>query len=158
FFWPDMGVTLYFTVVTVLLETLLGLVFALVMHRSFRGRGLMRASVLVPWAIPTVISAKMWALMWNDQLGVINGVLQQLNIINSPTVGLAPANAALPAIFITDVWKTAPFMALLILAGLQTISGDLYEAAKIDGATGLQAFWRVTLPLLRPALVVALIF
>jgi ABC-type sugar transport system permease subunit len=158
FFWPDMGVTLYFTVVTVLLETLLGLVFALVMHRSFRGRGLMRAAVLVPWAIPTVISAKMWALMWNDQLGVINGVLQQLNLIKSPIVWLATANTALPAIFITDVWKTAPFMALLLLAGLQTISGDLYEAAKIDGATGIQAFWRITWPLLRPALLVALIF
>lgn len=157
YFWPDMGVTVYFTIATVVLETALGMAFALVMHRSFRGRGLMRAAVLVPWAIPTVISAKMWAFMWNDQEGVINGVLQQLHIIKSPIVWLASANTALPAIIITDVWKTAPFMALL-LAGLQTISEDLYEAAKIDGATGLQAFWRVTLPLLRPALVVALIF
>jgi len=157
-FWPDMWVTVYFSVVSVLLETLVGLVFALVMNRAFRGRGLLRAAILVPFAIPTVISAKMWALMWNDQEGVINGVLLQLHIINAPIVWLANASTAMPAIIFTDVWKTAPFMALLLLAGLQNISADLYEAAKIDGATGLQAFLRITLPLLRPALLVALIF
>ena len=160
YFWPDIGVTVYFTVATVLLETALGMVFALVMHRSFRGRGFMRASVLVPWAIPTVISAKMWQWMWNDQLGVINGVLQALHLQSpkNPVVWLSDPSTAMPAIIITDVWKTTPFMALLLLAGLQTISEDLYEAGRIDGATGWQAFWRITFPLLRPALLVALIF
>ncbi len=158
FFWPDMGTTAYFTVATVVLETVLGMVFALVMHRKFRGRGLMRAAVLVPYAIPTVISAKMWQWMWNDQLGVINGILQSLHIIKTPIVWLASSTTAIPAIILTDVWKTTPFIALLLLAGLQTISEDLYEAARIDGATGWQAFWRITLPLLRPALMVALIF
>lgn len=160
FFWPDIWTTVQFTVATVLVETILGMVFALVMHRSFKGRGIMRAAVLVPWAIPTVISAKMWQWMWNDQLGVINGVLEQLHLMkaSAPLVWLASPSTAVPAIIITDVWKTTPFMALLLLAGLQTISGDIYEAAKIDGATGWQAFWRVTLPLVRPALLVALIF
>jgi ABC-type sugar transport system permease subunit len=100
----------------------------------------------------------MWQWMWNDQQGVINALLMKLHIISSPVVWLANPSTAMPAIIITDVWKTAPFMALLLLAGLQTIPEDLYEAAKIDGATGIQAFLRVTFPLLRPALVVALIF
>ena len=158
FFWPDIRFTLTFTAATVILETVLGLVFALVLHKSFPGRGLMRAAMLVPWAIPTVISARMWSWMWNDQEGVINGVLQRLHIINTPIVWLAEPSTSVPAIIITDVWKTTPFMALLILAGLQTIPDDLYEAARIDGATGVQAFLHVTLPLLRPALLVALIF
>lgn len=158
FFWPDIQVTVVFTAVTVALETALGLVFALVLHKAFPGRGVMRAAMLVPWAIPTVISARMWAWMWNDQLGIINGILQRLHIISKPVVWLAEPSTALPAIIITDVWKTAPFMALLLLAGLQTIPEDLYEAARIDGATGVGAFLHVTLPLLRPALLVALIF
>ena len=158
YFWPDISTTLIFTVATVLLETALGMVFALVLHRQFRGRGLMRAATLVPWAIPTVISAKMWQWMWDDQEGVINGILTRLHIVQSPVVWLAEASTAMPAIIITDVWKTTPFMALLLLAGLQTIPEDLYEAARIDGSTGLQAFLHVTLPLLRPALLVALIF
>ncbi len=158
YFWPDMQVTVVFTVITVLLETALGLVFALVLHKSFPGRGLMRAAMLVPWAVPTVISARMWSWMWNDQEGVINAILQKLHIISSPVVWLAEPSTAMPAIIITDVWKTTPFMALLILAGLQTIPEDLYEAARIDGATGVGAFLHVTLPLLRPALLVALIF
>jgi len=158
YFWPDISTTLIFTVATVLLETALGMVFALVLHRQFRGRGLMRAATLVPWAIPTVISAKMWQWMWDDQEGVINGILTRLHIVQSPVVWLAEASTAMPAIIITDVWKTTPFMALLLLAGLQTIPEDLYEAARIDGSTGLQAFLHVTLPLLRPSIVVACIF
>jgi ABC-type sugar transport system permease subunit len=118
----------------------------------------MRAAMLAPWAIPTVISARMWTWMWNDQQGVINALLQGLHIIKNPVVWLAEPSTAIPAIIITDVWKTTPFMALLLLAGLQTISDDLYEAARIDGATGFQAFISITLPLLRPALMVALIF
>lgn len=157
-FWSDLWTTLYFTIATVAIETVLGLVFALVIHRKFPGRGLMRAAVLVPWAIPTIITAQIWKWMWNDQLGVINAILQQLHILRTSVVWLGNPATSLPAIIITDVWKTTPFMALLILAGLQVISDDLYEAARIDGASAWQAFWSVTLPLLRPSLTVALIF
>ncbi len=151
--------TIVFTVSSVALETILGLAVALVIHSNFQGRGLVRTAILVPWAIPTVVSAQMWAWMFNDVFGVINDFLVvQLGILPQKVAWLANPTTAMAAIVFVDVWKTTPFMALLLLAGLQVISDDLYEAARVDGANRWQSFWRITLPLLKPALLVALVF
>ncbi|GAA6748802.1 carbohydrate ABC transporter permease [Thermus brockianus] len=150
--------TLKFTVISVGLETLLGLAIALVIHSNFRGRGLVRAAILIPWAIPTVVSAKMWQWMLHDVYGVVNVLGVKLGLLSQKVAFLARPELILPSIIAVDVWKTTPFMALLLLAGLQLIPEELYEAASIDGATRWQQFWTITLPLLTPALVVALIF
>ncbi|WP_026234711.1 carbohydrate ABC transporter permease [Calidithermus timidus] len=159
---PDFRVafwnTLKFTFWSVSLETILGLAIALIVHSNFKGRGLVRTAILIPWAIPTVVSAKMWQWMLNDIYGVINVIGTKLGILSSKVAFLANPNLVLPAIIAVDVWKTTPFMALLLLAGLQLIPSDIYEAADIDGASKWQQFWTLTLPLLTPALVVALIF
>jgi trehalose/maltose transport system permease protein len=151
--------TVIFTVSSVLLETLLGLAIALVIHSNFRGRGGVRTAMLVPWAIPTVVSASMWQWMYHDVFGVINDILvNQLHILDEKVAWLANPATALPAIIAVDVWKTTPFMALLLLAGLQLIPTDVYEASTVDGASKVQQFFQITLPLLKPALLVALIF
>ncbi|MGK0619717.1 carbohydrate ABC transporter permease [Meiothermus cerbereus] len=150
--------TLRFTVASVFLETVLGLAIALVIHSNFRGRGIVRAAILIPWAIPTVVSAKMWQWMLNDIYGVINVILINTGLVANKIAFLANPNTVLWAMVAVDVWKTTPFMALLLLAGLQLIPSDIYEAADIDGASRWQQFWTLTLPLLTPALVVALIF
>jgi trehalose/maltose transport system permease protein len=151
--------TLTFTVFSVFFEMLLGLIVALVINSNFKGRGLMRTAMLIPWAIPTVVSARMWQWMYNDVFGVVNDLLvTRLGILDQKIAWLANPSIALPAIIAVDVWKTTPFVALLLLAGLQVIPGDVYEAAVVDGANRWQQFWRITLPLLRPALVVTLIF
>lgn len=144
--------TLIFTVISVSLETVIGLGMALAMHRAFRGQGLLRTVVLVPWAVLTVVTAVMWRTMFVSPYGFINTVL------GTHTVWLGQTPYALIIIILADVWKTAPFMALLLLAGLQVIPEDIYEAARVDGATAWQRFTRITMPLLRPALLVALIF
>jgi trehalose/maltose transport system permease protein len=140
------------------IETVLGLVVALVLHREFRGRGLVRAAVLIPWAIPTIVSAKMWSWMLNDQFGIVNHMLISLGVIDHPLAWTADPKLLLTSVVIVDVWKTTPFMALLILAGLQMLPKECYEAAQVDGVHPLKVFWRVTLPLIRPALMVAVIF
>jgi trehalose/maltose transport system permease protein len=150
--------TLKFTLISVSLETVLGLAIALIVHSSFRGRGLVHTAILIPWAIPTVVSAKMWQWMLHDVYGVINVLGVKLGILSQKVAFLARPELILPAIIAVDVWKTTPFMALLLLAGLQLIPEELYEAASIDGASRWQQFWSITLPLLTPALVVALIF
>ena len=150
--------TLKFTVVSVSLETVLGLAIALIFHSNLRGRGLVRTAILIPWAIPTVVSAKMWQWMLNDVYGVINVLGVKLGLLSQKVAFLARPELLLPSIIAVDVWKTTPFMALLLLAGLQMIPEELYEAASIDGASRWQQFWSITLPLLTPALVVALIF
>ena len=150
--------TLKFTVVSVSLETVLGLAIALIIHSNFRGRGLVRTAILIPWAIPTVVSAKMWQWMLNDVSCVINVLGVKLGLLSQKVAFLARPELLLPSIIAVDVWKTTPFMALLLLAGLQMIPEELYEAASIDGASRWQQFWSITLPLLTPALVVALIF
>ena len=150
--WGAVGNTMKFTIVSVALETVLGMVIALVVNSAFKGRSLMRTAMLIPWAIPTVVSAQMWAYMYNDNFGLIGrGVLGGV----SP---LADSGTAIWALIAVDVWKTTSFMALLILAGLQSLPSDMYEAADMDGASKWTQFWRMTLPLLRPALLVALIF
>jgi trehalose/maltose transport system permease protein len=156
--WNAVWNTLKFTVLSVSIETALGLVVALVLNAQFPGRGLVRAAILIPWAIPTIVSAKMWAWMLNDQFGILNDMLIGLGLIGEKIAWTASPDTAMIAVLIVDVWKTTPFMALLILAGLQMVPGDIYEAAKIDGVHPVRVFWRVTLPLIRPALMVAVIF
>ncbi|MBB4123834.1 MULTISPECIES: carbohydrate ABC transporter permease [Martelella] len=156
--WQAVWNTLRFAFVSVAFETVFGTVIALVLNRKFAGRGVVRAAVLIPWAIPTVVSAKMWGWMLNDQFGIINDVLLNLHLISTPIAWTASPDTAMIAVLIVDIWKTTPFMALLVLAGLQMIPGDIYEAAYIDGVSPLKVFWRITLPLVRPALMVAVIF
>jgi multiple sugar transport system permease protein len=150
-FYSALFNTVFLTVVTVVVELVLGMVFALVMNGAFAGRGLLRASVLVPWSIPTAVTAKLWAFMFATA-GVANGILHT-NIIWG-----SGAWSSRFAVAIADIWKTTPFMALLILAGLQIIPDEVYEAAKVDGANAWQRFTQITLPLVRPAVMVALLF
>ena len=150
--------TIKFTLITVSFEFVLGLIIALVVNSSFKGRGAMRAVMLVPWAIPTVVAAKMWQWMLDDVFGVINDILMKLHIISHPHAWISDPATSLAAVSAVDIWKTTPFVALLLLAGLQVIPRDLYEAASVDGANQLQQFWRITLPLLLPAILVTLVF
>jgi multiple sugar transport system permease protein len=150
--WASLSHTLIFTVTSVALELFIGLAMALAMHAAFKGQGLLRTVVLVPWAVLTVVTAVMWRTMFVSPYGFVN------TLLGTDTVWLGSEPQALIVIIIADVWKTAPFMALLILAGLQVIPGEVYEAAKVDGATTWQRFTRITLPLLTPAILVALIF
>jgi ABC-type sugar transport system permease subunit len=150
--------TAFFAVTSVSLELLIGLWLALALNRAFRFRGLVRAAVLVPWAIPTVVSALLWRFMFEGQSGIVNAALVGAGIVREPLVWLVDPRAAWIPIILADVWKTTPFVALLLLAGLQNIDSSLYEAARIDGASAWRQFRYVTLPLLKPALLVALIF
>ncbi len=154
-----MWVTIRFVVGSVSLELLIGLFMALTVNSGFRGRGFMRAVMLVPWAIPTVISARLWELMLKDTTaGIINRLLMDVNLLDRPSAWLAQPDLQIPSAILIDVWKTSPFMALLLLAGLQTIPTDLYEAAAVDGANKVRQFFNITLPLLRPTIAVALVF
>jgi trehalose/maltose transport system permease protein len=158
-FLNSIGNTLRFSVASVVLELTLGLIIAMAVNSSFKGRGLMRAAMLVPWAIPTVISAVLWQVMLRgDQTGIFNKLLMDLGLLSKPQQWFAPNGPWMSSIIAVDVWKTAPFMALLLLAGLQVIPGDLYEAASVDGASKIRQFVSITLPLLRPTIAVALIF
>jgi ABC-type sugar transport system permease subunit len=149
--------TLIFIAVTIPLELLFGLGIALVLNEMFHGRGLLRAVVLIPWAIPTVVASQMWRFIFNDRYGLVNFVLfgADTSIYWAP---LAHPHSALGAVMVAEIWKTTPFAALIILAGLQSIPDDLYEAASVDGATPWQKFRHLTLPLLKPALLLALLF
>jgi multiple sugar transport system permease protein len=148
--------TVIFTVVSVTLEFIFGLAIALAVNRAFRGRGLVRAAILVPWAFPTVISAVMWRLMFQPGIGIFQYVAESIGIISRPV--LSDPTALLIAAILIDVWKTTPFMALLLLAGLQVIPGEVYEAARVDGANVRQRFFQITLPLLKGAILVAVLF
>ena len=150
-FWNAFWNTTAITIVCVIAETVIGVAMALIMAKAFRGKGLVRAGILVPWAIPTIVSALMWKLIF-DEAGVMN------KILGTQILWLADNTPAFWAVFIADVWKTAPFIGLLTLAGLQTIPAEVYEAAKVDGATTWQQFVRITLPMVRPTLVVAVLF
>ncbi len=149
--------TFLFVFVSTFFEILFGLLIALVIHERFKGRGIVRASVLVPWAVPTVVSSQMWRFIFNDKYGLINFLFFGGDV-NAYRAWLADPVYAFVAIVVADVWKTSAFAALLILAGLQAIPEDLYEAAKVDGAGWWQRFFKITLPLLRPALLIALLF
>jgi ABC-type sugar transport system permease subunit len=157
---PDFRVGLFnsviFTVVSVALEFIIGLAIALAVNRAFRGRGLVRAAILVPWAFPTVISAVMWRLMFQPGIGIFQYLGETIGLISRPV--LSDPTLLLIAAILIDVWKTTPFMALLLLAGLQVIPGEVYEAARVDGASVWQRFFRITLPLLKGAILVAVLF
>jgi trehalose/maltose transport system permease protein len=157
-FRDSVWTTVKFTLITVTFEFVLGLIIALVVNSSFKGRGLMRAVMLVPWAIPTVVAAQMWKWMLDDTFGVVNDAGMKLNVLSHPHAWISEPSTALASVCAVDIWKTTPFVALLLLAGLQVIPRDLYEAAEVDGATVLQQFRKITLPLLAPAILVTLIF
>lgn len=151
-FWHSLSNTLYFTVISVTLEVILGLGAALLLQQVFPARGLVRALVLMPWFIPTVVAARLWEWIYNPQLGVLNFLLRESGLSADGFNWLGYPSLALHAAILADVWKTAPFAALLILAGLQTIPPDLYRAARVDGAGPVQVFGHITLPLLIPVL------
>ncbi len=157
-FQGTIGVTIIFSVISVALETIFGLGIAILINKTFPGRGLVRAAILVPWAFPTIVSAQMWLLMYNDQTGIITYLLQVVHLLSPGDTLISSTSGVIAASVITDVWKTTPFMALLILAGLQVIPAELYEAANVDGSTRWQSFWQITLPLLKSPLVIALLF
>lgn len=156
--WRAVGNTLLFTLLSVGLETILGLVIALTINAHMPGRGLVRAAILIPWAIPTVVSAKMWAWMLHDLYGVVNVLLMSLGLIDRPWAWLADPTLSMAAVVLVDVWKATPFMALLTLAALQVLPQDIYEAARVDGIGPVKSFFHITLPLIRPALLIAVIF
>ncbi|MFZ5823547.1 MAG: carbohydrate ABC transporter permease [Bacillota bacterium] len=150
--------TVRFTVASVGIELVLGIAIALLLHRAFWGRGAVRASVLIPWAIPTAISGLMWKFMFDDRLGLFNALLLRVGLIDSYQAWLGDPTTAWMAIVAADVWKMTPFVALLLLAGLQVIPADIYEAARVDGASAWTTFRRITLPLLKPSILVVLVF
>ncbi|MBM3461466.1 MAG: sugar ABC transporter permease [Armatimonadetes bacterium] len=155
-FIHSVWVTFFFSIVTVTFELILGMVLALILNKEFFGRGAVRSAVLVPWAFTTVVSALMWQFIYDYQFGILNWTLQSMGM--EPRDWLGSTQLGLVSVIIADVWKTTPFMALLILAGMQTISSDVYEAGRIDGAGPVGAFFRITLPLLKPTILVALLF
>ncbi|WP_147803515.1 carbohydrate ABC transporter permease [Alkalicoccus halolimnae] len=156
--WQSMWNTVFFTAISVFFELVIGLAVALVINRAFIGRGAVRAAVLIPWAIPTAVSAMMWSYLYDGQFGIVAEYFERLGLISEASVLLSSGSGAMFSIILADVWKTMPYMALLLLAGLQTISGSLYEAAEVDGAGRFQKFLYVTLPMLKSAILVALLF
>ncbi|HEY9602299.1 MAG TPA: sugar ABC transporter permease [Allocoleopsis sp.] len=157
-FWRSMWNTTIFTTASVLLELVLGMGIALVLNQSFRGRGIVRTITLIPWALPTALMGLAWAWIFNDQFGVVNDILRRVGVIDQGITWLGDPALAMVAVILADVWKTTPFISILLLAGLQSISNDLYEAHSIDGATPWQSFWTITIPLLMPQIVIALLF
>ena len=157
-FWGAVRNTLVFTLVSVGSETLLGLAIALLLHRAFPGRGIVRAAILIPWAMPMVVSARIWEWMLNDQFGLINKLLVALGLVEKGVAWTADPSLILGTVIFIDVWVTTPFMVLLILAGLQLIPEEIYEAADVSGVPHWKRFWSITLPLATPAIGVAILF
>ena len=157
-FLPSLYRTLGFTAASVAVEFLIGMALALALSRKFIGRGIVRAAILIPWAVPTVVSGLLWKSMFDPQNGFVNYLLNALHLPLAHTTWLGQTWTAWGAVLIADSWRNTPFIALLLLAGLQVIPRDVYEAAKIDGASAIRTFWRITLPMLKPAIMVALIF
>jgi multiple sugar transport system permease protein len=150
--------TFVFSGASVLVETVLGIAIALFLHARFRGRGLLRAVVMLPWALPTAIMALAWAWIFNDAFGVANDVLRRAGLIVTPVAWLGERGTAMAALVVAEVWKTTPFVALIVLAGLQGIPHEVLEAARVDGLSAVQRFRHVILPLLMPSILVALLF
>jgi multiple sugar transport system permease protein len=157
-FWDAFRNTFVFTAISVSIELVLGVAFAMAMHQAFKGRAVLRATVLVPWAVLTFGSGLLWRSIFDPDLGFVHSMLSALHLPGANVVWYGEDGYAMATLIIADVWKTAPFMALLILAGLQVIPDDVYDAAKVDGANAWQRFTKITLPLLRPAILVALLF
>lgn len=156
--WQSVRNTLFFTVISVSIETALGLAIALLLNAHIGGRGLMRAVILIPWSIPVVVSARMWQWMLHDQFGILNHVLKLMGFIDNGIAWTANPDLVMPVIIAVDVWITTPFMVLLILAGLQMLPRSIYEAASIDGVSEWRQFTALTLPLLAPSIAVAVLF
>ena len=156
--WTALGNTAVFTAASVALEMVLGVCVALLLHVRFRGRGSVRALVMLPWALPTAVMALAWAWIFNDSFGVLNDLLSRLGWIARPIAWLGMPATAMVALVVADVWKTTPFVALIVLAGLQAIPETVLEAARVDGLSSVQRFRRVVLPLLAPSLLAALAF
>lgn len=156
--WLSLGNTTFFTVVSVFFELILGMLIALLINRAFKGRGLIRASVLIPWAVPTAVAAMMWGFLYDGQSGIVAHYLEVLHIIPGASWLLSTGGGGLFSVILADVWKTTPYMALLLLAGLQTIPNALYEASSVDGSNKWQQFFKITLPLLKSSILVALLF
>jgi len=157
-FWQDLWNSVVFTTLSIALEFLLGLGIALVLNQSFPGRDGVRTIAILPWALPTALIALAWTWIFNDQYGIVNDLLLRLGLISSGINWLGNPTLAMLAVIVADVWKTTPFISILLLAGLQSIADDLYEAHRMDGATAWQSFRQITLPLLLPQIVIALVF
>ena len=156
--WNAWGHTVWFTVASTFLETVIGLIMALVLCEHFRFRGLVRAAMLVPWAMPTVVTSKMFGWLFDGQNGVVNWILMNIGLLDDKVNWYGNPDTALTTLIIADVWKTTPFMALLLMTGLQTIPKSLTEAARMDGAGAWMIFWTIRLPLLMPTLLIAGLF
>ena len=156
--WSALGNTVTFTAVSVSIEVLLGTAIALLLHRSFRGRGLARTLVVLPWALPTAVMALAWGWIFNDSFGVANDLLLRLGVLRAPVAWLGRSDTAMATLIVADVWKTTPFVALIALAGLQSIPEGVLEAARVDGLGGWARLRRIVLPLLAPTLLVAAAF
>jgi multiple sugar transport system permease protein len=157
-FWQSLTNSLVFTVVSVVIELILGMGIALVLNTAFRGRGVVRTIAILPWALPTALIALAWTWIFNDQFGVVNDILIKLGLIQAGINWLGDPTLAMVALIVADVWKATPFISILLLAGLQSIPSDLYEAYAIDGATPWQSFRQITLPLLMPQILIAALF
>jgi multiple sugar transport system permease protein len=157
-FWQSLWNTSVFTIISITIELILGMGIALVLNQSFRGRGFVRTSALIPWALPTAVMGLAWAWIFNGQYGVVNDLLLRLGLMETSITWLGDPTRAMFALIVAEVWKTTPFISILLLAGLQSISGDLYEAHSIDGANPFQSFRQITLPLLMPQIIIALLF
>lgn len=157
-FWNAFTVTMIYTFVSVPIEMVIGLALALLVNRGFRGKYIAQAAILFPWALPTIINARIWAWLFHGEYGVINDLLMRVGVLEAPYPFLSDPQIALASMLFVTIWKTSSFVALILLAGLASIPDDLYEAARIDGASKIKQFWYVTLPLLKPVILVALIF
>lgn len=157
-FWQTFWVTARFTTISVVLELILGMAIALVLNRAFRGRNLLRTIAIIPWALPTSLIALGWTWIFNDQYGIVNDILLRFGLIQTGVNWLGEPFTANVAVIFADIWKTTPFISILLLAGLQSISPDLYEAYSLEGATPWQSFYRITLPLLMPQIIIAALF
>ncbi len=157
-FWQSAEFTLLFVIVSVMAELILGILFALLLNESIPGRGVLRVVVLIPWVIPVAISARVWQFIYNFDYGILNFLVSGLGLSSGPVNWFGSASSAFFSLVLSDVWKTTPFMTLILLAGLSAIPGELYSQSKVDGTNFLQRFYYITLPLLRPVIVVALLF
>lgn len=157
-FWHTMLNSAIFTFASVFFELILGMGIALVLNQQFRGRGTVRTIAILPWALPTALIALGWTWIFNDQYGIVNDILMRLGVVKTGVNWLGDPTLAMISVIFADVWKTTPFISILLLAGLQSIPSDLYEAQAIDGASPWQSFRMITLPLLMPQVVIALLF
>lgn len=157
YFWSSVGRTLYFTIVSVALEFVLGMLAALLLSQDFKWRGVARALLIMPWALPTVVNGVLWTWIFDTNYGALNGLLAQMGLIDKYIAWLGKGFSALNCVIFADVWKNFPMMALILMAGLQTIDHTYYESAKIDGASAWQRFWKITLPIMKPSILVCLV-